>query len=681
EDGRQEYGAFPRQPSGPVVPDPDGRYELAPLASGSRLTVAPESDERRLSITALETADVHTAGPAAPGPESARLYEPKLQLLDGRVRHTNGWFIVRSPLPVDQTGEVLRWRVSPSVLPDYLSPPVIQINQIGYHPASPKRALMEIDEHAPGDNFAWTTPLELVRIETDGSQSVAASGGTDAGACLRYRYRELDFTAINRPGLYRVRCGTVSSAMFRINESIFERHVWQPVLEYLLPVQMCHMRVEDGYRVWHGRCHCDDAIMAPTDHNHFDGYLQGPQTLCRYNSGDPVPGLNRGGWHDAGDFDLRLESQSDTVYGLALAWELFRPEYDITTIDQEQGVVRLHTPDGTPDILQQIEHGLLSILGAWKSMGRLYRGIIEADLEDYVLLGDPVNHRRTRLVFTEHNPGRELDAAAALACASRALHWHRPALAAQAADCAQAIWLRYAEAGEPYDELTMQLLLTAAAELALASDAADALIDEQTGKKACEFVLKHPQECAAGFDQNGGLLLRLLPLFKEQTFDTELIRDWKATMHTAARQYKTRRDNGMSENPYGVPYHPRYWGSGWPIQRFGVRQYLLHRALPEVFDNRTVLNAFNFILGCHPGQNRSSFVSGVGTESVCTAYGLNRADWSYIPGGSVSGTACIGPDFPELLEWPYLWQQTEYVLGGGTTDWLVLALAVRDMFC
>jgi len=25
--------------------------------------------------------------------------------------------------------------------------------------------------------------------------------------------------------------------------------------------------------------------------------------------------LNRGGWHDAGDFDLRIESQAETVMG------------------------------------------------------------------------------------------------------------------------------------------------------------------------------------------------------------------------------------------------------------------------------------------------------------------------------------------------------------------------------
>ena len=60
-------------------------------------------------------------------------------------------------------------------------------------------------------------------------------------------------------------------------------------------------------------------------------------------------------------------------------------------------------------------------------------------------------------------------------------------------------------------------------------------------------------------------------------------------------------------------------------------------------------------------------------------YGFNRADWSYIPGGISSGTALIRPDFPELLAFPFLWQQGEYVLGGGTTDYLFLVLAANKV--
>ena len=69
----------------------------------------------------------------------------------------------------------------------------------------------------------------------------------------------------------------------------------------------------------------------------------------------------------------------------------------------------------------------------------------------------------------------------------------------------------------------------------------------------------------------------------------------------------------------------------------------------------------------------------MGAHSATTAYGANRADWSSIPGGVVSGTALIRPDFPELLEFPFLWQQTEYVMGGGSSHYMFLVLAVRQL--
>ncbi len=49
------------------------------------------------------------------------------------------------------------------------------------------------------------------------------------------------------------------------------------------PVQMCHMRINEKYRVWHGACHLDDALMAPVNLNHFDGYLRDLQHLQNIN--------------------------------------------------------------------------------------------------------------------------------------------------------------------------------------------------------------------------------------------------------------------------------------------------------------------------------------------------------------------------------------------------------------
>lgn len=105
----------------------------------------------------------------------------------------------------------------------------------------------------------------------------------------------------------------------------------------------------------------------------------------------------------------------------------------------------------------------------------------------------------------------------------------------------------------------------------------------------------------------------------------------------------------------------------------------MHAAFPDIFPSAPIFNALNFILGVHPGENTASFASGVGARSTTVAYGVNRADWSYIPGGVSSGTALIRPDFPELLDWPYLWQQQEYVMGGGATNFMFLVLAADQL--
>ena len=262
--------------------------------------------------------------------------------------------------------------------------------------------------------------------------------------------------------MYVLAYGERQSQPFEIGRDVYSRHVWQPTLEYFLPVQMCHMRVADKYRVWHGLDHQDDALMAPVGLNHFDGYVQGPSTLTRFRPGEIVPGLNAGGWHDAGDYDLRVESQMGTVWLLARMVEEFGLDMDVTTIDQQRRMVEIHEPDGRNDALQQIEHGLLSVLGGYRAMGRVYRGIISPTLRQYVHLGDaatmsdnvfqrPVEglgldgngdpvRADDRWVFTEDNPGRELRVAGGLAAAARVLRASNPDLARETLAAAEALF-------------------------------------------------------------------------------------------------------------------------------------------------------------------------------------------------------------------------------------------------
>ena len=57
-----------------------------------------------------------------------------------------------------------------------------------------------------------------------------------------------------------------------------------------------------------------------------------------------------------------------------------------------------------------------------------------------------------------------------------------------------------------------------------------------------------------------------------------------------------------------MPYEPVIWGAAWGVQSFGVRQYYLHRAFPDVVSADYMLNALNFILGVHPGRRHSPHV-------------------------------------------------------------------------
>ena len=645
-------GIFPMQANGPVQ-DYHGEYLAHPLAVGNKLIIAPETGEQRMIIeTKTES----------------------LELWDGRTNHNNGWFIVRSVVPKNATGNAVEWVITPHVETGWKYDPVVQISQVGYHPGQKKVAVIEQDKSDPDPG-----ELVLFRLTPGGKQKVVSGKPMPWGHFLRYNYLTYDFSEIKEPGMYVIQYRSFFTSPFKIDEEVYGRHVWQPTLEYYLPVQMCHMRVNEKYRVWHGLCHDDDALMAPVDTNHFDGYIQGPSTLTGFKPLEHVPGLNAGGWHDAGDYDLRVESQIGTVWLLALIIEEFGLEYDATLIDQEKKLVEIHVPDGKPDALQQIEHGLLSVLGGYRSLGRLYRGIICSDLRQYVMLGDgstmtdnlvfdPATRTNAvknsgsgnmddRWVFTEDNPDRELYVAAGLAAASRVLRGYNPDLSKECLETALILW---ENTGNKARRATSKVL--ALSELILATG--------DSGLK--EIFVEMKDDIIANISRSGWAVGHVIHEIEDLSFKEEIA--------AAVAKYQSELEKQAEETPFGVPYRPNIWGAGWTIQRFGVEQYFFYKAWPEHARPDFFIHALHFILGAHPGENTASFASGVGSHSVTVAYGVNRADWSYIPGGIASGTALIRPDLPELKVWPFFWQQTEYVMGGGATNFLFLVKAVENLF-
>jgi endoglucanase len=645
-------GIFPQQPNGPLV-NPHGEFLTAPLAAGNKLIVAPDSDKQRMTIESKTGT---------------------LELWDGRANHNNGWYIVRGVIPADKTTAALEWVVTPHVIKNWIYEPVIQVSQLGYGLHQSKKVVIEQDKR---DTKA--SEIKIFKLNEAGKTLVKKAKVEPWGNFLRYQYMTYDFSGITEPGMYQISYRDKTSHAFKIGDDVLSRHAWQPTLEYFLPVQMCHMRVNEKYRVWHGLDHQDDALMMPLNFNHIDGYISDGTTRTTFKPGERVPGLDAGGWHDAGDYDLRVESQMGTIWLLASMIEEFGLNHDATLIDQQKKLVEIHVADGKNDALQQIEHGLLSVLGGYKSMGRLYRGIIEPTIRQYVLLGDAmvqtdnlpydaslkdgeVKNGKSgtpddRWVFTENNPERELYVAGGLAAAARVLKTYNPTMAKEALEAAINIYRIAAPNTKKQD-----VRIYALAELILATN------DDSYRKELISLQAEVIKDIA----ETGWAIGRVMPGMKDEQF--------AGAINKAVEKYQLEvRERAKTESPYGVPYKPNIWGAGWNIQEFGVKQYFFHKSWPQFAGTDSYVNALNFILGVHPGDNTQSFASGVGANSATVAYGVNRADWSYIPGGVISGTALIRPDLPELKIWPFFWQQTEYVLGGGEANYMFLALAVDQL--
>ena len=666
-----QQGIFPQQPNSPLLTQESYVYRSV---GDFRPANAPDTDVQHLIGEGYSpfTADAVIAEPYAVGKcFTLRPDDPytrltirsvagsELKLYDGRMNHNNGWFVLRSDIPAGVTKGAVKWYIEPNVVPGWTSKPVVQTSQVGYLPGQKKVAIIETDRRD-----APLAEASLLRIGPEGPLLVRTIRTARwKGEFLRYDYLKVDFSEVREEGLYQVRYGDSESPIFRIAADVYDRGVWQPVIEYFLPVQMCHMKVMEKYRVWHDACHLDDARMAPPG-NHIDGYVQPADNGTRFRALDPVPGVNVGGWHDAGDDDIRGTTGNE-CYILTMAWEAFHPEIDATAIDQVRRRVEIHEPDGRNDILQQIEHGMLHVVNSYLALGCFPKGIITNNLRQYTLLGDTstmsdgvLGNDDDRWIFPDTGDG--VGAAVNLAASARALRGFNDTLATRCLDIARETYARAeAAGGRPMGrlQLAVELYLT-------------------TGEQAYfDFILSQWDTVVAAAGYCGWYIARVEKQMEgQQKYSAQC-----AAFREALKQYRVMLDRQSDETPYGVPYRPSIWGAGWDIQSFGYRHYFLAKAYPDIFSPDQVMDALHFILGRHPGSNQASFVGGVGATSATVGYGLNRADWSYIPGGTVSGTALIRPDYPELLTFPYLWQQVEYVLGGGSSHYMFLVLAAKDL--
>jgi hypothetical protein len=662
------FGVFPRSPESrmaavpPTPGDPKspwyveqwhqakGYTQPLPFAAGRSMTLAVEDPLDRISVTS-ET-----------GP---------LLLYDGRNEAQNGWYVLRTLIPAGKTQGAVVWHVRPGYIPDWTRPPMIAHSQGGYAPDFPKIAVMELDRR-----FKSPRTAAVLRLMDDGAYRQVFEGPvSSAKSWLRYDYATFDFTSVKEPGLYVIEYAGQRTDVFPIARNVYD-NAWQTTLDGFLAVQMDHVSVRDAYRVWHGIAHMTDALQAPPDPTHFDGYWMGPDTESPYAPGQRIPGLNVGGWFDAGDFDNDAFGQYGTILNLSLAYETFHMKWDELTVNETTRSVEMHRPDGIPDVVEQVEHGALQTLAQVRAVGHPFMGIQSPYLRWYTYLGDGAsqtgaysNNPDPRWAWTMTSPSMEYGAAASLAAAARTLKgWNDP-LARQCLDTAVKLWNDaeshrfrahmppHAEGERGYRESGLgSPEWSAAIELTLATHGA------QPYKARVEKLFPStPQQIAFG----GWAAVRALPY---------LDAGYRTRLEATVKAFVPRLNRYLAATPFGVPPTLGAWGGSATVAEFGAQMYFLHEAFPDVVGPQYTLRAANYLLGTHPVSS-VSYISGIGTSSKLQAYGNNRADNTFIPGGMIPGYIIIKPDFPECItNFGFLWFEDEYTVDAAAT-WVLEANA------
>ena len=637
--------------------------EALPLSAGHEFLLAPDDPKRMVKVTS----------------------ESEIKLYDGRMLAQNGWYVLRTVLPAGQTGKVVTWTVEPNAVPGWIREPNVGFSQMGYVPDQPKIAVIELDkkDKVQAKASVW-------KVAADGSAKEAFSGPVKVwGEYYKYNYAKFDFSALKEPGVYFLKYGDVQTGNFIIDPTVYDK-ITVATSDVWIPVHMNHMAVHEAYRLWHGEPFKEGYLQAPPSTDHFDLHWQGPTTDTKYKALELIPGLNVGGYFDAGDFDIETGSNISVVMNLITLWEQFRSERDETFVSEEQRYVELHRPDGVPDVLQYIEHGVLNLVAQAEQIGHMAQTLSNSVLDNYHHLGDAAGitdglHYDPRLkpyqksadgkssgtpddmwAFTSRNPGLDLQAATMFAAASRVLAEKNPGLAQRALKQSirlqeEGVKLMAADTSSRNRRRPNQNSFSTALQLYVSTK--DAKYLEQFTAGVWPALERMPNNAISA-------ALDAIPY---------LDNDYKEKLRPYVEKYRDYILDLEKQNPYGVPIGLGNWAGGGQVTGFGTTVCNAHRHYPDIIGKEHIYKAPSWLFGCHPYHNYS-WVAAVGAARPKQVfYGNNRADFSFIPGNMAPGLLFRQPDhFENYDDWPFLWGQNEGTIAGNT-GYLIFGETFRNV--
>ena len=635
-----------------------------PLETGRTFILAPDDPERLVKITSPD-ADI--------------------MLLDGRVLAQNGWFVFRSLLPAKKTGKVLTWTVEPNAVKGWIREPNIGFSQVGYLPSQPKVSVIELDKKDKPQ-----TTASIYRVGEDGNVTRVFTGKIISwGDYYKYHYVKFDFTQVNTPGIYFIQYGKFKTNNFLIEKTVYDK-ITDATSDVWIPIHMDHMFVNEAYRVWHGEPFKEGYLQAPPNTDHFDLHGQGPTTDTKYKGLELIPGLNVGGYFDAGDFDIETGSNISVVQNFVETWESFKPMRDETFVDEKHRYVDLHRPDGTPDILQFIEHGTLNLVAQAENIGHMSQALSNSVLDNYNHLGDASTitdglHYDPKLgpyeisadgkssgvkddmwAFTGRNPGLDLRAATMFAEASRALKGYNDDLSVRALQQSKRLLK------EATELLASQPQGRAGRGGGYADTGTNLQLYISTGEK--QYLDKFLELLWPSLDRNVSFTI-LTALQAIPHMDAA----FKEKLRPYVIRYREYIDGLEKDNPYGVPIGLGNWAGSGGVISFGTTICFASKYYPDIVDASQAFKPINWLFGCHPYHNYSLVAAVGAARPKALFYGNNRADFSFIPGNVAPGILFRKPDhFENYDDWPFIWGENEGTIGGNTS-YLIFGSAFKNL--
>ncbi len=220
--------------------------------------------------------------------------------------------------------------------------PNVYVNQVGYLPAQQKIATLVLgtearrdhtDAHFGSSETLHTEPGSTFQVVSADTGQIAFSAPlsspffdplADDQVCLA------DFSALRRPGRYRLSALRRTSDIFTVAENVYANPLRLAMRAFYGQRCGCEVDLGGGYK--HPPCHLK-AEFSPS-------------------SGRAGPCKNSGGWHDAGDYGRYIVNSGITCGTLLLAWEMYPASLHALHLDLPE------SGRGIPDFLAEVKWNL-----------------------------------------------------------------------------------------------------------------------------------------------------------------------------------------------------------------------------------------------------------------------------------------------------------------------------------